>query len=128
MVAVVIRLRPIGLAELQILVLGHLHARHGAIAVRKLGGHPHDRWIERANAWRGPDRDLEFDIGDAERDAPEARGVRLIAAHAIAPWTGRLDMVVVLAKRERRTVELFVDRCEPFEQRLAARDHDPGIA
>src|ERR1700682_2269844 len=109
MVAVVIRLRPIGLAELQILVLGHLHARHGAIAVPKFSGHPHDLWIKGANAWCGPDRDLEFDIGDAERDAPEARGVRLITAHAIAPWTNRLDMVVVLAERERRTVELFGD-------------------
>src|SRR5258706_4823238 len=103
MMAVVIRLRPIGLAELQILVLAHLHARHGTIAVRKLGGHPHDLWIEGANAWCSPDRDLEFDIGETDRDAPEARGVRLIAAHAIAPWPNRPDMAVVLAKRERRT-------------------------
>ena len=58
---------------------------------------------------RGPDRHLELDIGDAERDAPEARGVRLIAAHAIAPGTGRLDIVVMLAERERGAVELLGD-------------------
>src|SRR5713226_3843005 len=109
MVAVVIRLRPIGLAELQILVLGHLHARHGAIAVGKFSGHPHDLRIEGANAWCGPDRALEFDIGDAERDAPEAHSIPRMAAHAIAPRTNRLDVVVVLAKRERRTVEPFGD-------------------
>src|SRR6195256_4868303 len=127
MVAVVIRLRPIGLAKLQMLVLAHLHARHGAIAVVELGGHPHDLRIERANAFCGSDRYIELDIGNAERDAAESRGVRLVTAHAIAPWTSRLDIVVVHAERECGTVEFFGDRREPVEQRLTARDDDPGM-
>src|SRR5712664_4000790 len=128
MVAVVIRLRPIGLAELQMLVLAHLHTRYGTIAVLELGGHPHDLWIERANALCGPDRYIELDIGNAECNTPKARGVRLVAAHAIAPWTSRLDMVVMLAERECGTVEFFGDRREPVEQSLTARDDDPGMA
>src|ERR1700676_5332978 len=106
MVAVEFRLRPVGLAELQILVLGHPSARHRAVAVPEFGRYPHELRIEGANALRGPDRDLELDIGNAERDAPEARGVRLIAAHPIAPGTGRLDVVVVLAERESGAFEL----------------------
>src|SRR3982074_1958137 len=128
MVAVVIRLRPVGLAELEILILRHLHARDRSVAVPEFGGYPHDLRIEGANALRRPGRYLELDIGDAERDAPEAGGIRLIAAHAIAPGTGGLDVVVVLGERERGAVQLLCDKCEPIEQGLAARDHDPGMA
>ena len=84
--------------------------------------------IERANGLGRADRHVELDIGNAERDAAEARGVRLVAAHAIAPGAGRLDMVVVLAERERRALELACATGEPREQRLAARDHDAGMA
>src|SRR5258705_6325231 len=106
MVAVVIRQRPIDLAELQILVLGHLHARNGTVIVPEFGGDPHDLSIEGANFSRGPDRHLELDIRDTERDAPEARGIRLIAVHAIAPRTYGLDVVIVFAERERGAVQL----------------------
>src|ERR1019366_8621071 len=128
MVAVVIRLRPIDLAELEILVLAHLRARHGPVAVPKFGLYPHDLRIEGADACRGPGRYLELDIRDAERYASEARGIRLMAAHAIAPGTCCLDVVIVLAERERGTVQLVGDRREPIEQGLAAGDDDPGMA
>src|ERR1700736_3220450 len=106
MVTVIIGLRPIGLAELQILILSDLRARHRTAAVLEFGWYPNDLWIEGANAFRGPLRHLELDIGDAERDAPEACGIGLIAAHTIAPGTCCLDVVVVLAKRERCAVQL----------------------
>ncbi len=128
MVTIEIALRPIGLAELQILILSHLRARDSAVAVLEFGLYPHDLRIEGANAFRSPGRYLELDIGDAERDAPEARGIRLIAAHAVAPGTGRLDIVVVFAEPERGALELPGDGREPVEQRLAARDDDPGMA
>src|SRR6266567_8515174 len=128
MVTVVFPLRPIALAELQILVLAHLRAHHGAVAVFEFGRHPHDLRIESADALRGPRRHLELDIGDAERDASETRGIRLIAAHPIAPGTGCLDVVVALAERKRGAVELLCDRREPIEQGVAARDDDPGMA
>src|SRR3954462_10508604 len=128
MVAVIVRLRPVGFAELEILVAAHLHMRDGGIAVPQLSRDSYDLGIESANALRGADRHVELDIGDAERDAAEARGVRLVAAHAIAPWTSRFDMIVVLAERERGAVELFGDRCQPAEQGFAARDDEAGMA
>src|SRR4029078_11603963 len=85
-VAVIFALRPIGLAEQQLLALSGLHARDGADAVPEFGRHSHDLRIESANPLRASDRHVELDIGNAERDASETRGVRLIAAHAIAPW------------------------------------------
>src|SRR5580692_10211188 len=100
MVAVVFRLRPIGLAELQILILSDPDARHGTVVVLELGRYPHDLRIEVANALRRPGGHLELDIGDAKRDAPEAGGVRLIAAQPIAPGACRLDVVVVLTEGE----------------------------
>ena len=84
--------------------------------------------IERADAFRGPDRYVELDIGNAERDAPEARGVRLVAAHAIAPGADGLDMVVVLAECERGAFQLLRDRRQPLKQRLAPGDDDSGMA
>src|SRR5438067_392130 len=126
--AVVIRLRGIGLAELQILILSALHARQGAVAVVRFGWYSHKFWIEGANAFGGPARYLEFDIGNAECDAPEARGIWFIAAQAIAPGTCRLDVVVVLAERERGAAKLLCDRREPIEQGLTARNDNAGMA
>src|SRR6185437_8897395 len=125
--AVIIRLRPVSLAKLQILLLGRLHAHDRAVAVGKLGGHSHDLRIEIADTLRGAGWYLELDIGDAERDTPKAHGVRLIAAYAIAPWTGRLDVIVVLPECEGRAVQFAGDGCEPVKQRLAAGNHDPGM-
>src|ERR1700722_13066514 len=110
------------------LVVAHLHGRDGGIAVPEFGRHPHDLWIKLANAFRGARRHLELDIGDAERDAPEARGVRLITAYAIAPGTRRLDMIVVLAKGKFRAFQFLRDRGETVEHGLAARDEEPGMA
>src|SRR5690349_3198637 len=106
MVAVIIRLRRIGLAECQILVLADLGARHGGTVVRELGLDPHDLRIEVADALGGPARHVELDIGDAERDPPEAGAIRLVAAQAIAPGTDGLDMVIMLAERKRGALEL----------------------
>src|ERR1700676_1490228 len=110
------------------LAVAHLHGRDGGIAVPQFGRHSHDLWIKLGNALRGACGSLELDIGDAERDASEAGGVRLIAAYAIAPGTYRLDMIVVLTKGEFRALQFLRDRGEPFEQGLAPRDDKPGMA
>src|ERR1700680_3486812 len=110
------------------LVVAHLHGRDGGIAVPEFGRHSHDLWIKLANAFRGACRDLKLDIGDAERDASEAGGVRLIAAYAIAPGTYRLDMIVVLTKGEFRAFQFPRDRREPVEQGVSARDDEPGMS
>src|SRR3954453_6710932 len=109
MVAVIVRLRAVGFAEPEILVLAHLHLCDRGVAVLQLGRDAHDLGIERANAWCGPERHVELDIRDAERDAPEALSIRLVAAHPIAPWAYRLDVVVMLAERKRGALELSRD-------------------
>src|SRR5205807_8709837 len=94
-----------GLAKLHVLVLAHLNARERAIAVLQPRWRSHDRRIEIRDAPGGADRHVEFHIRDSKRDTPEARRVRFVAAHAIAPRTDRLDVVVVFGKSEFRTVE-----------------------
>src|SRR5207248_4389628 len=128
MVAVVIRLWPVGLAELQILILAHFRTRHGVVTAFHLSRDSHHLGIESENGLCGPDRHVELDIGNAERDAPEAPGVWLVAAHAIAPRAGRLDIIVVLFEGEAGALELFGDRREAPEQGIAARDHEAGMA
>src|SRR5262245_53225726 len=107
MVTVVVRLRGIGLAELQILVLSHLHARQRTVTILKFGLYPHDLRIEGANALCSPSRHCELDIGDAERDAPEARRIRLMAADAIAPGTCGFDVVILLVECEGGAFQPF---------------------
>src|SRR6185369_16114988 len=97
-----------------------------SVAVCKRGLDPHDLGIEIANAFCAPLRHVEFDMGNAERDPPEAGGIRLVAAHAIAPRTDRLDMVIVRAECEGGAVELWAHRGEALEQRRAVRHHDGG--
>src|SRR5438270_12366284 len=106
---VVVRLRGIGLAELQILILANFRARQSAVLGFQFGWYSHEFWIERANAFGRPARHLKLDIGDAERDATEARGIRLIAAQAIAPRTCPFDEVLVLAKCGRGGLRLLCD-------------------
>src|SRR5882724_2356040 len=107
MVTVIVRLREIGLAELQILILSDLHARQCIVGVCKFGLYSHDLRIEGANAFRSPRRHLEFDIGYAERNPPEARRIRLVAADAIAPGTCCFDVVVLLVEPESGARQLL---------------------
>ena len=69
-----------------------------------------------------------LDIGNAEIDAAEAGGVRLVQADGVAPRAGRLDVVVVLGEVELGVGEPRLHRGEPLEQRLAALDDDAGLA
>src|SRR5437763_398171 len=100
-----LRLRPVCFAELQVLVLAHQSACEGAVAVLHLRRRCKDRRIKISDTFRGPDRHVELNIRNSERDAPKALGIWLVDAHAIAPRAHRLDMVIVLAKAEFRTLE-----------------------
>src|SRR5262245_62018306 len=97
----------VGLAEQQLLVLADLDARDRAVAVRDLGWRADHLRIEAGDAFGAADRDVELDIGEAKRDAAEARGVGLVAADAIAPGAGGFDVIVVLGEGEARAVELL---------------------
>ena len=72
-------------------------------------------------AFAVPDRHVELDIGNAERDPSEAVGIGLIDAHAIAPGAGGLDVIIVLAEGEGGAFELLCDRGEAVEQGLRGR-------
>jgi hypothetical protein len=126
--AVVLRLRRVGLAELQVLVLAHQRPRDDAVAALHARGCSEHRRIERRDLPGGTDRDVELDIGHAERDAAEAFGVRLVDAHFIAPRTDRLDVIVVLGKSELGPFELAAHFGQPVEQRCAALDHQAGVS
>ena len=93
-----------------------------------LRGRSEDRRIELRDAFGGADRHVELDIRNAERDAAEALRVRLVAAHAIAPRTDRLDVVVVLLESELGAFELRLHAREAVEQCRAPLDHEPGVA
>jgi hypothetical protein len=126
--AVELRLRTVGLAKLHVLVLAHLDAGERAIAVLHLRRRSHDGRIEIRNAPGGADRHVELHIRYPERNTPEARRVRLMAAHAIAPRTDRLDVIIVLGKAEFRAVEFRAHLGQAIQQCIAARDHQSGMA
>ena len=126
--AVELALRLVGLAELQILVLADLCPCHDTVAIHDGGGNAHDFGIEPADRLSRAARHVEFDIGHAERDAPEPLGVRFKAAQAVAPGANGLDVIVVFAIAERGAFQLGRDRGEPREQRLPSGDHDCGVA
>ena len=72
------------------LVLADGDLRGGAVAVHHLRRHVDHLLVEIRDALGGADRHVELDIGDAEIDAAEARGVRLVQADGVAPRAGRL--------------------------------------
>ena len=104
---IVFRQRVVGLTERQILVLAHLHARGRAIAIGHSRGRADHRRIKGRNPARSADRHIELHIGHPERDAAEARNIRLVAADAIAPGASCLDIVVMLGEAELGALELL---------------------
>src|SRR5215510_808705 len=125
---IVFRKRPVGLAEDEILVLADLDPSGGAVGIGDGRGRTDHRRVESRDAARGADRHVELDIGHAERDASEARKVGLVAANPVAPWAGRLDVVVMLREGEPGALELLAHRGKPIEQRRAAGDDEAGMA
>ncbi|MBA7480156.1 hypothetical protein ES707_15603 [subsurface metagenome] len=111
---------PVGLAELQILLLADFRAGDGAVTVLERRRDSHDLGIEGRDALRRSERHVEFDIGNADRNRSEARFVRLIDTHPVAPGAGRRDMVVVLAIAKGGAFQFGRHRCKPGEQGLAA--------
>jgi hypothetical protein len=118
----------LGFPEDEILLLADLHRDRRAVAVRKLRRRTDHAAIEGADPLCRSDRHVELDIGNAEPDAAEACGIRLVHAHAIAPRAGRLDEVVVGLKPEFCIGEFLLDRREPLQQRLPSLHHDAGDA
>src|SRR5277367_5471712 len=97
--AVVVRFRRIGLAEIKILLLADLDAGFGAGAVLlDLGRDVHHLAIKARDALRGAGADIEADIGHAELDTAEALDVGRVHSDAVAPGAYGLDAVVALAE------------------------------
>src|SRR5262245_54643088 len=104
---VVVRQGAVGLTKHEILVLADLDARGRAVAIS------HGCWradhcgIKGRNPAHSADRHVELHIRHPEGDAAEARNIRLIAADAVAPRAGRLDVVVMLGEAEPGALELL---------------------
>src|SRR5690242_4192796 len=105
--AVVSRLRVVGLAENELLIDADRNMRGAALAVL-LDGRRHSQRVavEPRDAVGGARRRLEFDIGYAERDSAETFRVGLITAQPVAPRRYDLDMIVARVEPELRVREL----------------------
>ncbi len=83
--------------------------------------------IEGSDAGRRALGYVELDIGHAQHHAGELPR-RLVAQHAIAPWAGRLDMVLTLDEVELRALQQLPHVAEAHQQRLAIGDHQADAA
>src|SRR6202040_3901266 len=116
-VIVELRLRAVGLAEQQLLIVPDHDAGSGALAVAlDPGRHLDHAAIELGDAVRRADRHVELDVGNAEIERPKARRIGLMAAHAVAPRAGRLDVIVLFGKAEAGSLEPLAHGGEPLDE------------
>src|SRR6516164_1550998 len=117
----------VGLAEVPVLLLAHLHA--GLADVCALG-HGHERAqdiaIETRDAVRRAGTDVEFDVGHPQHDAAEAGLVWRMNVDAVAPGADRLHAVVAFAEVEFRSFQRLAHLRQALEQRGAIRRDQPG--
>ena len=125
MVAIECRLRLVGFTEGQELLARHAHIKQ-AIAHRCAGAD--DLLIEARNARQRAMRDIEFDIGHAERDAAELFGIRAMAAHAIAPGAGHIHMVFRFNEGILRAFQPAPRAIQPMQKLRAIRQHQARCA
>src|SRR5436190_1806046 len=115
MVAIVVGQRPIAFAKYQ--MLSHADHYFRVAPFRIFGdraGCPNHAPIELNNSRSGADRHIELDVGHAEHDPPESVFVGRMAADAVAPWRGRLDVSFALGEREPRAAKAFLDARKPL--------------
>ncbi len=127
--AVVRLLRRIGLAEVPVLFLAHLHTGLADVRARDHGREcAHHLAIETDDALRRAGTDVELDIGHAQHDAAEAALVRRMHVDAVAPWAGGLNAVVAFAEVKLRFLQRLAQVYQALEQRGAVRHHQSGDA
>ena len=104
--AVVRLLRRVGLAEVAVLFLTHLHAGLADVRGRRHGRErAHHLAIETGDALRRARTDVELDIGHAQHDAAEAALVRRMHGDAVAPGACGFDAVIAFAEVELRSLQ-----------------------
>src|SRR5215469_1278910 len=85
----------VGLAEDEALPEPGADARGAAVAVfLDLGRRIKDLPVEAGDPVGRTLRYVELDVGHAETDRAEFLGTRLVQAKVVAPWAGRLDVLV----------------------------------
>src|SRR5580704_17496122 len=120
---------PVGFAEDQFLLIPSADMRGAAFAVLlDAGGRIEDLAIEARDAVSGTLRHGELDIAHAEIDRAEPFLVRLVEAELVAPWAGRLDILVVLLAVEFGVGELFLGLAEALAQLFERRDDETDMA
>src|SRR5262249_31932271 len=122
-------LRRIGLAEVPVLLLAHLHAGFRRVSVLDDGRkRAHHLAIETRNAMRGAGTDVERDVRHAQHDTAKAVRVRRMHVDAVTPRADRLDTIVAFAEVELRSFQWLAYLRQAIEQRGAVRDDQSGDA
>src|ERR1700722_1612055 len=125
MMTVVRRQRLVGLAKNQVLPDPDSDpCIASTVILDDLRRRAHDLLIEAPDTIGGLGRHVKFHVADAECNRAKALAVGLITSDAVAPRTGRLDILVVLLKVEARAVEKFAHFAQALHQRLPIRNHD----
>src|SRR5262245_49301531 len=129
MVAVIRLLGRLGLAEVPVLFLAHLHPRLAAAAVLDHGGErAHDLAVEARDALRRARPHVELDIGHAEHDAAEAALVGRVDVDAVAPGADGLHAIVAFAEVEFRSFQRLAHLAQAIEQGGAIGHDQAGDA
>src|SRR6266542_5964291 len=119
----------VGLVEIPVLLLAHLHAGFRRISVLDdTRQRAHDFAVESRDAARRAGTHVERDIGHTQHDTAKAALVRRMHVDAVAPWADRLDAIVVFAEVELRSVQRLTHLGQAIEQRGAVRDNQSGDA
>src|SRR5262245_19089146 len=119
----------VGLAEVPVLLLAHLHAGLADVCALDHGRErAHDVAIETRDAVRRAGTDVELDIGHPQHDAAEAGLVRRMNVDAVAPGADRLHAVVAFAEVEFRSFQRLAHLRQALEQRGAVRHDQAGDA
>src|SRR6516165_7222155 len=119
----------VGLAEVPVLFLAHLHVGLAHICAFDHGRkRTHDLAIETRDAVRCAGTDVERDVGHPQHDAAEAGLVRRMNVDAVAPGADRLHAVVAFAEVEFRSFQRLAHLGQALEQRGAIGHNQSGNA
>src|SRR6266568_2471820 len=117
----------VGLAEVPVLLLAHLHAGLANTCALDHGRErTHDVAIETRDAVCRAGTDVERDVGHPQHDAAEAGLVRRMNVDAVAPGADGLDAVVVFTEVEFRSLQRLAHLRQALEQHGAVRHDQPG--
>src|SRR5262249_15875171 len=121
--------RRVGLAEIPVLSLAHLHAGFRCVCVLDYRRErAHYLAIEAPDALSRARTHVERDIRHAQHDAAEAALIRRMHVDAITPRANGLDAVVAFPEIELGSLQRLAQLRQTAKQRGAVRDDQAGDA